>query len=139
MKPITLHPASVVAGLALAGLVFFASGAVQTPIPTRTVFVGEVPPNWWTYVVLSTAPDGTPIQSYAVPVDHHFVVTACSISSFAGVLADGQDSSAPLASVNQALGREGNGTRVPFLPGTLLTESVPGSIAYLWGYLEPVR
>src|SRR5437867_1728022 len=74
MKPITLHPLSVLAGLVLAGVaVLLAGAAAQTPIPTKTLFVGEVPAEWWTYVELRTAPDGTPTDSYTIPVNRHFV------------------------------------------------------------------
>jgi len=147
MKPITLHPASVLAGLALAGVLTVLAGATQSAgtvhqIPIHDVrLVGEIPAEWWTYVALSTAPDGTPIDSYTVPLDRHFVVTSCVGTFVVGVLADGQHVDSLLAAVNQGSGRQGNGTRVPFPPGTLLTASsgVGPAAVYLWGYLEPLR
>lgn len=75
MRPITLHPVSVLVGVALAGLAVVLVGAAQAPgagrpIPTTEVrLVGNVPADWWTYVSL------TPTQPFTVPPDRHFVVT----------------------------------------------------------------
>jgi hypothetical protein len=137
MKPITLHPVSVLAGLALAGLAVVATGAAQTPVPTRTVFVGEVPAEWWTFVeVLSSPP-----TSYTVPTGKRFVVTSCSSYWNSNpLLEDGQQAGLRISGVMQYSNtgtQIGNGTRVVFEPGTLLTTDGGGH--RLWGYLEPVR
>jgi hypothetical protein len=131
MKPIALHPASVLAGLAVAGTLALVTGASQSPgnpasIPIHDVrLVGEIPAEWWTYMQLnSTQP------SYMVPADRYFVVTAWSQSA---VLAD-EVNTAPMLGV---LGAGWGGlTRVPFPPNTVLTTT---SSSQLWGYLEPVR
>lgn len=140
MKPITLHPLSVLAGLALAALAFLATGAAQTPIPTRTVLVGEIPAEWWTYVELETVA-GVHTKSYTVPAGRHFVVTANDVPWV--VHANGVSQDRLLLPVTGYGGSPtiGNGTRVPFAPGTFLTaENGPNSVnARLWGYLEPVR
>lgn len=139
MKPITLHPLSVLAGPALAGVAVLLIGAAQTPTPTRTVFVGEVPAEWWTYVELRTDPDGTPTETFTVPLNRHFVVSTCLRTDHTvEVFADGEDMTAPMVGINN------NGTRVPFPPGALLTAGTragyPGNGSVdLWGYLEPVR
>ena len=130
MKPITLHPASVLAGLALAAVLSVLAGAAQshgtaTSIPIHDVrLVGEVPAEWWTYVELRSNPP----QEYTVPLDHYLVVTS-ALTGGNQLFADGQNINAKLAALS-------NGTRVPILPGTLLTVSSPVN---LWGYLEPVR
>src|SRR5262245_41911655 len=98
MKPINLHPLSVLAGLVLAALVFLATGAAQAPLPTRTMFVGEVPAEWWTYVELPL-----PGSMYTVPAGHRFVVTNCTTANAyytPRVLADGQEVTARLLGVN---------------------------------------
>jgi hypothetical protein len=140
MKPITLHPMSVLTGLALAGLAVVATGAAQAPVPTRTVFVGEVPAEWWTYVEVQSSSSPSP-ASYTVPPGKRFVVTTYEKSSADGLLADGQSADARLFGVRAnpygTIYQLGNGTRVVFEPGTLLT--MPTGISRLWGYLEPVR
>lgn len=144
MKPITVHPVSVLVGAALAGLLLIVTGAAQGAwsarplVSTQALLVGEIPADWWRFVQLSTT-DGTPIETYTVPANHHFVVTSYVGGTNASVLADGQSMDRSLAGVNQSLGRNGNGTRVPIPPGTLLTSSGFTSAIYLWGYLEPVR
>lgn len=147
MKPITLHPVSVLVGAALVGLSFVLSGATQTPGVThhpRTEVVGQVPAAWWTDVYLSTSIDGTLLNTYTVPPDGNFVVTLWQGSQSGIVFANGQGISGKLQAVDVYLFSyngytpDRNGTRVVLPPGTFLTASVSGS-AYLWGYLEPVR
>ena len=148
MKPITLHPGSALLGLAFAGVLAVLAGAAQSPgtahpIPIRDVrLVGEIPADWWTYMELRTENDGTLTDTYTIPLDHHFVVTKCTLSNSSMlVLADDQGITAPLLGLSQ-YGGTGNGTRVPLPPGALLTvnnASAFFTFAYLWGYLEPVR
>lgn len=149
MKPITLHPISVLVGAALVGLSLVLSGATQTPGVVhhpRTEVVGLIPAEWWTYVHLSTASDGTPLNTYTVPLDRNLVVTlweggACGNC---GVIADGQPISDSLLAVSSGFlsydgsSVEKNGTRVVVPPGTLLSTGI-GAQVKLWGYLEPVR
>lgn len=142
MKPITLHPLSVIVGCALAGLSVLLVSAAQSPgsvhsIPTTEVrLVGEIPAGWWTYVKL------VPPQTFTVPTDRSFVVTEVGfLDPATSVFADGQDVGEILNGVsNYSNGgtQAGNGTRVAFPPGTLLTYNGGNSIQ-LWGYLEPVR
>ena len=131
MKPITLHPVSVLAGLVLPALVFFATGAAQSPLPTKTVFVGEVPAEWWTHVELPND-----LSSFTVPAGRCLVVTA----SFGGtsLLVNGQNASLLMELLDSAYGYSSNGTRVSFAPGTILTSRSP-NLVRLWGYFEPVR
>lgn len=143
MKPIALHPVSVLAGLALAGLAFLAAGAAQTPIPTRTVFVGEVPAEWWTYVELETVL-GVHTRTYTVPAGRNFVATAVDVPW--RVYADGQPQEPRLLPITSYGGGPtiANGTRVPFGPGTLLTaaqDNCPSCsvTSRLWGYLAPAH
>jgi len=149
MKPITLHPVSVLVGLLLAGLMVLASGAAQSPGVVhhpRTEVVGQVPAEWWTYVELS------PTQSFTVPADRYFVVTGTGdpYSSNPNLLEDGQATGRVSILVswrelvwggNGGVGEaiDMNGTRVVFAPGTSLTQPSLGSITRLWGYLEPTR
>ena len=158
MKTITLHPGSVLAGLALAGALTIMAGAAQSPgtshsIPIRDVrLVGGIPAEWWTYVEIRTDADGTPTDTYTVPPDRYFVVTRCTISqSSTPVLINGESMTPSLLGVSQYSttggqgtgyfnsGSEGNGTRVPLPPGASLALSLPSSYAYLWGYLEPAQ
>src|SRR5262245_11481804 len=159
MKPITLHPISVLAGLASAGLAFFATGAAQQPIVARHVppdvqVVGEIPPEWWTYAHLQTDNGGTVIQSFTVPLNRYFVVTAVRSGAQgtpAQLLADGQQIYEQLFAVdlNALVGPQNlspsesfdrNDTRVVFPPGTLLTaeQGALGQTVSLWGYLKPL-
>jgi hypothetical protein len=131
MKPITLHPASVLAGLVLAALVFSVTGAAQTPLPAKTVFVGEVPGDWWTYVEITNN-----LTSFTVPSGRRLVVTA-SFGSF-NLIFDGQSARQLMEMLASGYGYDPNGTRVSFAPGTILT-AYPGGSVRLWGYLEPVR
>src|SRR5262245_24877569 len=112
MKPITLHPISVLAGLVLAGLTFLATGAAQIPRPTRTVFVGEVPAEWWTYVDLPN-----PQSSFTVPTGRHLVVTA--VAGGSSLVVDGQSAAALVQFLEAGFSTSPNGTRVPFAPGTV--------------------
>ena len=133
MKLVTLHPASVLLGLALAGVLTILAGAAQTPIPARRVLVGEIPADWWASVRLNVPFDGTPPDSYAIPQGKYFVVTKITGD---GLLVDGIDMSVDLGGV----AIEGNGTRVTLPAGALLTGK-PGNshFVHIWGYLEPVR
>lgn len=138
MKPITLHPLSVLAGLVLAGALLVLASAAQSPgrlqsIPTHDVrVVGVIPAEWWTYIDLSGAS-----QTYTVPFDRYLVVTSHYLYSGGGVvLADGQPTK--LEAVNYQGSSDRNGTRIAFPPGTVLTLSIPGG-ATIWGYLEPVN
>lgn len=143
MKPIVLHPVSVLAGLALAGVLTVLAGATQSSgtvhqIPTHDVhFVGGIPAEWWTYVQLSTASDGTPTESYTIPLNRHFVVTHIEVPTSTTVRADGIDVRAPLRGVHS----DGvpNGTRVPLPPGALLTVDYngTGSFENLWAIWSP--
>jgi len=138
MKPITLHPLSVRAGLALAGVVALSTGAAQVR-PMRTVFVGEVPAEWWTYFQVTTDGAGTPVQSYVVPLDRRLVVTGWKIGNgFAQV--NGQVMGA-LDGVNSDGNQtfKGNGTRVVLPPGALIEGLGISSFSGFWGYLEPVQ
>ena len=130
MKPIVLHPVSVLAGLALAGAAIFLTGAAQTPVPTKAILVGEVPAEWWTLVEVD------PSQGYTVPLGRYLVVTSSNGGNM--LLADGQSAGGSLTAVDYSGLRVPNGTRVAFPPGTLLTCGASYS-AKLWGYLEPVR
>lgn len=135
MKPITVHPVSVLLGAALVGLSLLLIGAAQAsfgtvrPVPTPEVrLVGEIPAEWWTQVELRTTP---PAQTFTVPANHYFVATFLSGTS--ALAADGQ------VVQSAALTNGGNGTRVPFQSGTELTATGGGGPVFLWGYLEPVR
>ena len=126
---------AAVATLVLVGL---AVGQTIRPIPTTQVrLVGEIPAEWWTYVHLETNSDGSIFSAYIVPADRHFVVTA--VYRQGTVRVDGVESSALSrfpSSVTAA-----NGTRIVFPPGVTLESygGGAGSLADLWGYLEPVR
>ncbi len=129
MKPMTLHPASILAGFGLAFAVTIAAGAQTSITPQKLPkevfhFVGEIPAEWWTYVELRSSPP----QEYTVPLDHYLVITS-ALTGGNQLFADGQSINAKLAAMS-------NGTRVQIHPGTLLTASSPVN---LWGYLEPVR
>lgn len=137
MKPISLHPISILVGLALAGLVAISTGAAQSvqPIPTKTILVGEIPASWWTFVQVTADQSGVPVQTYTVPADRHFVVTRLLRNG--GLRVDGHPLLA-LDGVENSIA--GNGTRVVLSPGSIIevfgASSGTGS---LWGYLEPVR
>jgi hypothetical protein len=150
MKPITLHPLSVLVGCALVGIPVVLTGAAQQPIVARHIppdvqVVGQIPAEWWTYIELTTvAVNGTITQqsSFAVPADRFLVVT----SSYGNwVLENG--SSIGEALVPTVIGDQdsSDGTRFKFQPGVTLTTPPSLSsgqnttIARLWGYLEPVR
>ena len=141
MKSITLHRGSVLAGIALAAVFTVLAGAAQSPgtahpIPIKEVrLVGEIPAEWWTYVVL-TSSSGTPAETYTVPQGHWFVVTAAAkpFGSGYATYADGQSVVEQLRAV---VVEPTNGTRLAFPPGTLLEERMARTD--LWGYLEPVR
>jgi hypothetical protein len=79
MKQISLHPASVLAGLALAAVFSVLAGAAQshgtaTSIPIHDVrLVGEIPAVWWTSVKLRGL-NNPPELTYVVPPDRYLVV-----------------------------------------------------------------
>lgn len=139
MKPITLHPVSVLVGVALVGLAVFLTGA-QQPVVARHVppdlqVCGEIPAEWWTFVQLN---NGLPPQTFTVPPDRYFVVTqvqADGVVSYTG------------GNVNELLGlyneseNLGNGSRVAIPPGSSVSVGGIGGYrtADVWGYLEPVR
>ena len=138
MKPITVHPMSVLAGLALAGVLTVLAGAAQTstrvqPIPKETVrLVGEIPASWWTYVVLTD-----PAQPFIVPTDRYFAVTY--VYGNAAVAMNGAYGPElwPLRVTSSGV-EDRNGTRVVYPPGAAISP-VPGTgTVQLWGYLEPV-
>jgi hypothetical protein len=140
MKPITLHPVSVLVALVLAGGFVTLVGAAQAPggvqsIPTRDVRVlGQIPAEWWTFVYI----DGTSF-TFQVPADRTFVVTLIE-GNGGSVLANGQPVGAfglALRGVDASL-PDSKGTRVTIAQGSLLT-TIPGQGVSLWGYLEPVR
>jgi hypothetical protein len=146
MKPITLHPLSVLAGLALAGALVVIAGATQQPIvarqvPPETRVVGVIPAEWWTCVRLVDAAPNFIHTTYAVPSDRYFVVTLRKDASV--LLQDGQSVETLLSGVPDRAGSGGpeyNGTRIVFPPGAVLETPVgSGLSATLWGYLEPVR
>ncbi len=127
----TLHPACILAGLGLAFAVTMAAGAQTSITPQKLPkevfhFVGEIPAEWWTYVEITES------QSFTVPMGTHFVVTQ---HRGYPVYVDGQ----VVSRLTGVLGGTGNGTRVPFAPGTILTVINNGSPTQLWGYLEPVQ
>jgi hypothetical protein len=130
---------AAIAAFAIVGL---AVAQTVRPIPIREVqLVGEVPAEWWTYVELKTAADGTPVQSFSVPHDRYFVVNVC-LSPF-GISADGSSVTEELQILNAAYYIGGsNSARVAFPPGALIKVTPPPNVvgqAQLWGYLEPVR
>lgn len=149
MKPISLHPISVLVGLALAGLVAFSTGAAQSvqPIPTRTQVFGRVPAEWWTHVALTTITNGgtnTRQDVYTVPADRYFVITASLLTetmTVNGVNVGLHDVLRPTM-VND--GEPNEPTRCVFAPGTVLTmppcqgNCSQNTTAHLWGYLEPL-
>lgn len=133
---IPLNPPSLLAGLSLLGVVALATGAAQTPAPTRTVFVGETPPEWWTYAELNPSQP----QGYTVSQGRRLVVTMCWTSGNR-LFADGQDVTGRFLGVlgnPSTTAQFGNGTRLVFEPGSLLTTTGSG-IVQLWGYLAPTR
>lgn len=143
MKPITLHPVSVLVGLVLGGaLIGLAAaqspGSVQS-IPVRDVrLVGEIPAEWWVFVELENV-NGVPVTTYTVPAGHSFVVTQTIGTPW--IHADGQPIG-PLLGWDTGAGITALGdTRVPLGPGTLLTNAMPSSssTSRMWGYLEPLR
>ncbi len=137
---ITLHLASVLVGLALAGVLVVAVGAAQQPIiarhvPPETRVVGVIPAEWWTFVQLGVG------ESFTVPLDRSFVVTLTKSAS--SLKKDGVPVQVMLIGVPDRAGSGGpeyNGTRIVFPPGSLLENPVgSGLSATLWGYLEPVQ
>ena len=126
MKPIALHPASVLIGLALAAVVVLATSA-QTVV-NRGHLVGYVPAEQWTYIQLSSDGLSGP-NAYTVPIDRRLVVTRVA----SGFLAINGDSTVFTPVRLQAVVNDGGNTRVVLQPGDLVQGS--GSI---WGYLEPL-
>ncbi|MEQ1895516.1 MAG: hypothetical protein ABL998_23500 [Planctomycetota bacterium] len=146
MKPITLHPLSVLAGIALAGVLFVVSGAAQShgtlqPIPSHDIrVVSEVPAEWWTFIRLDSS------SPYTVPSDRFLVVTRVTGSDASQFRKNGATWQVELQPV---LGNFSNfpnpwtdvgNTRVVAQPGDVLTlQATGGEILSIWGYLEPVR
>jgi hypothetical protein len=145
MKPITLHPFSVLAGFVLAAVLSLVSGAAQTagphrPVPVDQQIIGHIPASWWTSVYVDS--DSPTHQTYTVPTDKYLVVTVAAVS--ATLLVNGQVSDLDFSVVNMASSNpywfETAGTRIVIPPGSVLTESPTyGGSIRLWGYLEPVR
>ncbi len=138
MKPIALHPISVLVGCALAGLAAVLAGAAQAPghvhpVPKEVRLIGEIPAEWWTYFRLHTLSDGTPLDTFTVPTDKHLVVMRWEGNN--NVLANGQSISQSLSPLGPSLAV--NVVRVSIPPGTVLTAPA-GSQTMLWGYLEPL-
>lgn len=141
LKPITLHPSSVLVGLGLAAMVAVLTGAVQSvggsrPVPTELRIVGHIPASWWTRVTV------TPTSPFTVPPDRYFVVTMADFSA-GSVQVDGngidfmpvQDCYYWGADISRD-----TLTRLSFPPGTVLTIATwSSSSSTLWGYLEPVN
>lgn len=142
MKPITLHPVSVLAGLALAGLVVLATGAAQAIATLRPIVVGVVPADQWTYFKIQ---DSLGVPSYTVPSDRYLVVTrlVSLAGPFTGLTRNGVNCYEQFAAVGaqvtsaSAWSDVGN-TRVVLQPGDLLS-GTGGYVINVWGYLEPVR
>jgi len=127
MKPIALHPPSVLIGLALAAVVVLATSA-QT-IVNRGHLVGYVPAEQWTFIKLSSDGLSGP-NAYTVPSDRRLVVTR--VASGLAFTING-DSQFTLARLQAVVNDVGGNTRVVLQPGDLVQGS--GSI---WGYLEPL-
>ena len=128
MKPISLHPVSVLVGCALAALAVLLAGAIQQPVvarraPNDVCVVGQIPAEWWTFVFVSDI-----AGPYIVPADRHFVVV--KYSGGGGLVVNGVNANTQIS----ALAADVSNARVVFAPGTRLEST---SIA-LWGYLEPV-
>jgi hypothetical protein len=148
MKPITLHPLSVLAGLALAVLAFFATGAAQRTgalqaIPTQPVrVVGQIPAENWVFFELTTKWSNgvvTRQDVYNVPADRFLVLTA---GGSGNVLVNGLDVGLTYA----FSGLSDEETRVVFAPGSAIslrylsdyaTCNCSGSnTGHFWGYFE---
>ena len=153
MKPITLHPLSVLAGLVLAGGLLVLASAAQSPgrlqnIPTHDVrVVGQIPAEDWVFARLHILNNGGTItinETFTVPSDKYFVVTAVS-SSYYNLLVNGildPYTSDGLTAVSLSPS-DNHGTRFVFQPGTALSLPNPGPGSQmqvnLWGYLESVN
>lgn len=137
MKPITLHPASVLAGLVLAGALVVVSGAAQShgtvqSIPSHDVrLIGEIPAGWWTHILLTAS------QPFTVPADRTLVVT---LADYPSIIANGQpESLLPVTVYPYNADHDRNGTRVVFQPGAVISLPSPTISPFsLWGYLEPL-
>lgn len=153
MKPITLHPLSLVAGLALAGVFVVLAGAAQAPggvqsIPTRDVH-GQIPTESWVHFELTTRWFGgalTQQDVYNVPVDRYLVLTAAiPTQAYYGVFVNGAD----VGFKNALSGLSDSETRLVFAPGEAISMGYPSDFATcncgglntssFWGYLEPVN
>lgn len=155
MKPITLHPLSVLAGLVLSGALVVLAGAAQAPggvqsIPTRDVRVvgiGEIPAEWWVYFELGVDQACLPTSSFVVPQDRWLVLTIVTAASSQPVpspprlVVDGVPAPDFLTSaVWTPLGGFNQGdTRITFPPGSVIHSATCGYIVGAWGYLQPVR
>lgn len=133
MKPITLHPVSIVAGLGLAALVFLATGA-QVSIPARQVVLGVVPAERWVFIEVATP------NSYVVPADRRLVITRATWSSDPTV--NGLNVRTKLSAVGTG-GSTGpwtdvGNTRVVLQPGDVLATPDSAPTLKIWGYLEPL-
>jgi len=163
MKSITLHPSSVLAGLVLATLAFFATGAYQSQSPGRVRpsqgqerLFGQVPAQAWVFARVRVSTDSTgqllAQENYTVPSDRYLVVTGekeahgfeLGILRVNGAL-DGY-TSAGLKGIEIYYGGSGysidtHGTRFILQPGTTLSFDTPNNANFeldLWGYLEPL-
>lgn len=146
MKPITLHPVSVLVGAALVGLSLLLIGAAQAsfgtvrPVPTPEVrLVGEIPAEWWTYLKLND----NLVPTYTVPSDRFLVVTR--VTGTLGLIrkngAMWEEELKPVSGIFSNFANPwtdvGN-TRVVARPGDVLSVTSQTNLD-IWGYLEPVR
>lgn len=144
----------ILGGLILALLAALSTGAPQAIRPiTNTVYVGHVPAEWWTFVVVKASNlNGNQYNvNYMVPSDRYLVVTDYSpVNDTASgrLLVNGAND--PNVSINDKLApvrlpgtaSVTHGTRLVFQPGTVL--SLPPASngqeywCNFWGYLEPI-
>lgn len=81
MNPITLHPSSLLVGVALAGLAFFTMA--QTPQPINPSLTRPSSPSFIRAQDMVRITEGTP---YVVPPNKWFVVTAMGCRPISGIL-----------------------------------------------------
>lgn len=81
MKPITLHPSSLLVGVALAGLAFFTMA--QTPQPINPSLTRPSSPSFIRAQDMVRITEGTP---YVVPPNKWFVVTALGCKPVPGAV-----------------------------------------------------
>src|SRR5262245_48120538 len=99
MKPIVLHPGSVLVGAALVGLSLLLSGATQSPGVVhrpRPELVGVIPAEWWVALTLQTGCNGTLVSTFTVPSDRYLAVTVAEDNG-RPMYADGVDVTTRLA------------------------------------------